>query len=227
MSENKENYEVATRPPQSVSVGFTSTAGFELAQRAARLLCSSTLVPKDYQGDKGLANCVIALNIASRTGSDVLQVMQNLYIVHGRPAWSAQFLIATFNSCGRFSAIRYEWLGKKGEDSYGCRAYAQEKATGEVLYGSEVTIDLAKKEGWYAKNGSKWQTMPQQMLMYRAASWLVRAYAPELSMGLSTRDEIEDFTVEADSFKPKASRTESLMGKLQESGFELQEVVDD
>jgi hypothetical protein len=51
---------------------------------------------------------------------------------------------------------------------------------------------MAKAEGWYAKNGSKWQTMPEQMLRYRAASFFVRAYAPELSLGLATREEIED-----------------------------------
>ena len=65
-----------------------------------------------------------------------------------------------------------------------------------ILEGSEVTIELSKKEGWYAKTGSKWQTMAQQMLMYRSASWLVRAYAPELAMGLHTRDEVEDSTLE-------------------------------
>jgi|GEM_PF-4911837 hypothetical protein len=34
--------------------------------------------------------------------------------------------------------------------------------------------------------------MPEQMLMYRAASWWVRAYAPELAMGMRTEDEIRD-----------------------------------
>jgi hypothetical protein len=55
-----------------------------------------------------------------------------------------------------------------------------------------VSVGMAKKEGWYGKTGSKWQTMPQQMLMYRAASWFVRAYAPEIAMGLHTSDEIRD-----------------------------------
>ena len=173
-----------------VTVGMTDLQSFELAQRAAKLLASSSLVPKEYIGN--LPNCVIALNMAGRIGADPLMVMQNLVIVHGRPTWSSQFLIATFNSCGRFSAIRYEFFGERNTDSWGCRATAIEKATGEKLVGTDITIALAKKEGWYGKNGSKWQSMPQQMLMYRAASWLVRAYAPELSMGLHTADEIGD-----------------------------------
>jgi hypothetical protein len=119
-------------------------------------------------------------------------VMQNLYVVHGRPAWSAQFLIASFNQCGRFSAMRYEWSGKEGSDDYACRAYAIEKATGEKLYGPLISIKLARDEGWLGKQGSKWKTMPQLMLMYRAASWLVRTYAPEIAMGLQTDLEITD-----------------------------------
>jgi hypothetical protein len=174
----------------AVEAGLTTLAGFELAQRAAKLLASSTLVPKQYQGN--LANCVIALNIAQRTGADPLMVMQNLYVVHGTPSWSAQFLIAAFNQSGKFSSLRYEWSGTEGKDDWSCRAWALEKSTNETLRGAWVSIALAKKEGWYAKQGSKWVTMPQQMLMYRAASWFVRAYAPELAMGLNTAEEIRD-----------------------------------
>jgi len=187
MSEERQLAEVQQA---DIIPGFGNLQSFELAQRAAKLLMQSSLVPKEYQGN--IPNCVIALNMATRMNADPLMVMQNLYIVHGKPGWSSQFLIATFNTSGRFSALRYEWSGKPGTDSYGCKAWAVEKATGEKLEGSIVTIGIAKQEGWYDKNGSKWKTMPQQMLMYRAASWFVRAYAPELAMGMHTEYEILD-----------------------------------
>ena len=180
--------------PQNISPGFGSLQSFELSLRTANLLSKSTLVPKDYQGQNGLPNCVIALNMASRMNADPLMVMQNLYIVHGKPGWSSQFLISTFNTSGRFSALRYEWVGKPNTDEWGCKAWAIEKGSNEKLEGSIVTIDMAKKEGWYEKNGSKWKTMPQQMLMYRAASFFIRTYAPELAMGMRTEDEIIDMT---------------------------------
>lgn len=175
---------------EKYSIALTDSQGFELAQRAARMLASSSLVPKEYQGN--LANCVIALNMAYRLGADPIMVMQNLVIVHGRPTWSSQFLISTVNTCGRFTALRYEFFGEKGTDGWGCRAWAVEKTTGEKLVGTDITIGMAKDEGWYGKNGSKWKTMPQQMLMYRAGSWWARAYAPELSMGLHTAEEAAD-----------------------------------
>lgn len=180
--------QIVTRDNQPM--GFGSLAGFELMQRAAKLLASSTLVPKDYQGQ--LANCVVALNMANRLGADPLMVMQNLHVVHGRPAWSSQFLIASFNQCGRFSALRFEFFGETGKDSWGARAWAIEKSTNEKLVGADVTMAIAKKEGWISRSGSKWQSFPQQMLMYRSAAWFVRAYAPELSMGLQTAEEVRD-----------------------------------
>lgn len=182
--------DLQTQP--NTTIGFNNAASFELVQRAAKMLASSSLVPKEYQGAGGMANCAIALNMANRMGADPLMVLQNLVIVHGRPTWSSQFLIATFNSCGRYSSIKFEFFGDKNTDGYGCRAVATELATGERLEGPEITIGLAKAEGWYGRTGSKWKTIPDLMLRYRAAAWFVRTVAPELSMGLHTQEEASD-----------------------------------
>ena len=173
-----------------IQVGLTDSQSFELAQRVAKCFSMSSLVPKDYQNN--LPNCVIALNMAHRMGADPMMIMQNLVVIHGRPSWSAQFLIATFNKNGAFSSIRYEFFGTEGQDDWGCRAKATELSTGEMLIGPLVTVGIAKKEGWFQKSGSKWQTMPEQMLRYRAASWFIRTIAPEIAMGLQTAEEVRD-----------------------------------
>jgi len=210
MTENPNPLLPATPAQQSslVSMDTNTVQGFEAVQRFAKLLSTSPLVPKEYQGANGLASCVIALNLAGRLKADPLMVMQNLYVVHGRPGWSAKFLIASFNMCGRFTAIRYEFEGTPGTDEFGCRAWAIEKATGEKLVGPLVTIGLAKKEGWYGKQGSKWQSMSEQMLRYRSAGWFVNTIAPELSMGLPAADEVEDFT-DAEVLNQQGSSTVS------------------
>lgn len=183
-------------PPETrmpvVRSGMGDLQGFELMQRVAKALYTSTLVPPQYQGAANLGNCLIALEMAQRIGASPLMVCQNLYVVHGRPAWSAKFLIASFNQCGRFTAIRYDWCGTREKDDWGCRAYATEKSTGEKIQGPLITIALAKKEGWHDKSGSKWKTIPELMLQYRAAAWMVNTHAPEISMGLNTADEISD-----------------------------------
>ncbi len=175
---------------ENAAVSMMTLQGFELAQRAAKLLASSTLVPERYQGN--IANCVVALNMAQRMGADPLMTMQNLYVVHGTPAWSAQMLISAWNQCGRYTSIIYEFSGEPGTDDWGCRAISTERETKERIVGAQVTIKMAKAEGWYGKKGSKWQSMPEQMLRYRSAAWLVRAYAPELGMGFQTVDEVHD-----------------------------------
>ena len=55
---------------------------------------------------------------------------------------------------------------------------------------------MAKKEGWYSKSGSKWQTMPELMLAYRASAFFARVHVPEALMGISTAEENEDISKE-------------------------------
>lgn len=226
---------VANIQPQQ-SIGLLNLEAFELSQRIAKMLSSSTLVPEQYRqtikvktgkdqygnmtyredpNPNGLANCVIALNMASRLNADPLMVMQNLYLIEGRPSWSSQFIMAAINSCGRFSALRFELedLGDKEVEftevvwenrskrnvvkkitirDMSCVAFAVERETGERIESSKITMEMAVKEGWYGKNGSKWQTMPEQMLRYRAASFFGRVYAPELLMGLRSSEEEQE-----------------------------------
>lgn len=165
---------------------------FESLQRMGQMYAAATIVPDTYKNN--LANCAIAIDMASRMNANPVMVMQNLYLVHGMPAWSSKFLIATINSCGRFTPLRYECNGLKGDD-YGWRCYAYETtdhAKKERLEGTWVTWRMVKAEGWNKKAGSKWLTMPEQMFRYRAAAFWQRMYAPEISMGLSTADEAED-----------------------------------
>lgn len=221
---------------QAHSVGLLNLEAFELSQRIAKMLASSTLVPEQYrsvvkvkagkdnfgnmqyrdeENPNGLSNCIIALNMANRMGADPLMVMQNLYLIEGRPAWSSQFIMAAINSCGRFSALRFDledlgeteveyqetvWENRQKKTvakkvtvkNLTCVAWAIERETGERIESSKITMEMAVKEGWYGKNGSKWQTMPEQMLRYRAASFFGRVYAPELLMGLRSTEEEQD-----------------------------------
>ena len=183
----KENAVVATKNDK---LSLFTEGGLKGMWQLAQAFAESDIVPQSFQ--KKPSNVLIALDMAQRMDMSPAMVMQNLYVVYGNPSWSSKFLIATFNMCGKYSPIRYEFFGKPGTDEYGCRAYASELATGEKLTGPDVTIGMARKENWYSKNGSKWQTMPQLMLTYRAAAFFIRTCAPEISMGLPTSDELVD-----------------------------------
>lgn len=171
---------------------FTNQSGFESAQRMAKALITSTMVPKVFQGQQNIGNAIVALELAQRLNASPLMVMQNIHVIHGKPGWSAKFLIATFNKSGRFSAIRYRWKGERGNMDYGCQAYATEKATGNEIEGPWIDWNLVKAEKWDSKDGSKWKTMADKMFMYRSAAWMIDLYAPEISMGLPSTEEIQD-----------------------------------
>lgn len=162
---------------------------FETVQRQANMYAASNVVPDNYKNN--MANCCIAVDMAMRMGANPLMVMQNLYIVHGQPSFSSKFLIAALNTTGRFSPLEYVWNDKEGEQK-GCHAEATRKSDGKVLRGPEVTLEMAKKEGWSTKSGSKWITMPELMCCYRAAAFFQRLYAPEISMGFLSTEEAED-----------------------------------
>lgn len=198
---------------------FSNLSSFVDAQRMANLLCSSSLVPEDYRGPDKIGNALIALEIAQRIGASPLAVMQNMHVIQGRPSWSAQFIIAAINASGRFSPLRFHmedlgdkeipyeyWDGPKGQRTKRqgkakvrdarCTAWATERATGERLEGPAVSMEMAVLEGWYTKSDSKWKTMPELMLRYRAAAFFGRLYAPELTMGIPMADEVHDISPE-------------------------------
>lgn len=196
---------------------FSSTAAFNHGLRMATMLSKSDLVPKNYKDNP--ANCMIALGLAQRMGSDPLIIMQNMHPINGRPSFGSAFLIATLNTCGRFESLQYEVndLGKKEvTDPNGKKvviqnveviAFAKDKRTGENLRGTPVSSEMAVLEGWWTKDRSKWPSMWQQMLRYRAAAFFVRIFAPELSMGMKTVEENEDFIEYEDVTPVKKSKS--------------------
>ena len=169
---------------------YNDAGNFEHAQRVAKSLSVATFVPEAYRGN--VANCLVAIEMANRLQMPPLMVMQNLHIIHGRPSWSSSFLIAAVNSSGRFTPLTFRMSGDG--DNRQCIAVATDKATGEVLEGVPVSIAMAKAEGWYAKSGSKWKTMPELMLRYRAAAFFSRLYCPEITMAMHTAEEQQDIT---------------------------------
>jgi hypothetical protein len=169
---------------------FSGIRAFEDAQRIAKALASSTLIPPQFQGQQGFANCLVALEIAGRMNISPFLCMQHLHIIHGRPSWSSAFIIAMVNGCGRFTPLRFEVSGEG--DSLACYAVATDIKTQQELKGPTITMTMAKKEGWATKSGSKWATMPDLMIRYRAAAFWGRLFAGDLLVGLQTQEEVID-----------------------------------
>jgi len=171
---------------------FGTSDNFKMAWQMAQALSQSTVVPAAFQ--KNPSNCLIAIEQATRLNMSPFMVMQNLYIIQGKPSWSSKFLIAMINGSGRFDTeLQYDEAADANGAPYSCLAWAMKN--GRRIEGMKITMDMAKKEGWLSKNGSKWNTLPALMLRYRAASFFASLNCPELTLGIYTKEEFEDGTI--------------------------------
>lgn len=190
IAEEKKEVAHSNNKVTDYSLGIFGTSdNFIMAMQMAKALSSSTIVPSTFQ--KNDANCLIAIEQAQRLKVSPLMVMQNLYVIQGRPSWSSKFLIAAINNSGKFDMeLQFDETKDKNGKPFSCTAWTMKN--GRRVEGMEVNMDMAKDEGWLGKNGSKWKTMPQLMLRYRAASFFSSLNCPELTMGLYTREEMQD-----------------------------------
>jgi hypothetical protein len=168
---------------------LTEANSFEHIWRVATAFSKSALVPPHFHGKP--ENTFVALQMALQLEVNPLLALQNIIVIQGRPGFNAQFAIALCNQRGPFRGpITWETSGKGKELEV--KAKGVLRVTGETV---EVTVSMAtaELEGW-TKN-PKYRSMPEQMLRYRSATWLIRLYAPDVLLGFSTNDELEDVTM--------------------------------
>ncbi len=219
----EEKKEVATQSRNKVtdySLGIFGTSdNFIMAGQMAKALSQSTIVPQIYQ--KNDANCLIAIEQAQRLNVSPLMVMQNLHVIQGRPSWSSKFLIAAINNSGKYDMeLQFEETKKDGKP-FSCLCWTEKN--GRRVEGMVVDMDMAQAEGWLGKNGSKWKTMPQLMLRYRAASFFSSLNCPELTLGLYTKEEMLD-----NDFKeyPMEDMAEQVKREIAENANSEEFVID-
>lgn len=195
---------------------------FEVMQRMAQMYTTSTIIPEAYRGNLGNcvialdmatrmgANPLMVMkNLYVVNGNPSWSSKFLIATINMSGKYSA--LRYRKRNLGKLGKVKYNDLEYKTDasgrsrktivvkeldgtdiDNIECVAYATELSTGEVLESDPVTIEMAVKEGWYTKSGSKWVTMPSLMLTYRAAAFWQRMYCPEISMGFLTKEESDD-----------------------------------
>ena len=180
--------EITTQIAEDESSIYKNTDSFEFAQRQAKSLCESNLVPISYQGQKGLPNCLVAIEMSKRMKLSPLTVMQNLNVIHGRPTWSAQFISSQIMGCGRFE--NFDYLVKGEGETLEVQCVAKRVEDQKLIKGTAVSMRMARLEGW-TKN-PKYTSMPELMLRNRAATFFGRQYIPDLLLGVQTSEEVVD-----------------------------------
>lgn len=189
---------MATQPKNEIAVIPTAKQqNFEVMQREARLFSASPLIPQHLrQGgpEQALANCYIALKMANTMGEDPLVVLQNIHVVNGKVGFATQYMIARANASGVFKG-RINWkVDKSDPKNLSVTAYATLSETEERV---EFTADMAMAQAENWTKNAKYKTMPEVMLRYRSAAFLIRFYAPDVMLGYHTSEEVEDVALAA------------------------------
>lgn len=156
--------------------------------RMATQLAKSSIIPDNYKNKP--ENVIIALGMAQKMDIDPFTVMQNLNIIKGKTSWSGSFCKTLIEKTKRFKNLELNYIGEKGKDSYGCYLSATRISDGKLIKGPEVTMQMAKEEGW--TTNKKWLTLTDLMLAYRCQSFFARLHCPEAMSGVYTSEEIED-----------------------------------
>lgn len=168
------------------------------AWKIATMLAKSSLLPEATYYNRP-ENVLICMELAERMDMPLLMVAQNLSIVKGNPSWRGSFCAALIERTGKFTPLKYISVEDGGG---GCFARATRVSTGDVCQSETITMQMAADEGWLGKTGSKWKTMPQQMMKYRAAAFFARVYCPEALFGMQTVEEVQDVHGYEDKAKP-------------------------
>lgn len=128
--------------------------------RMATQLAKSTIIPQTFMNKP--ENIVVALGLAEQMDIPPFTVMQNLSIIKGRVSWSGSFCKTLIEKTGKFKDLELNYIGTKGTDSYGCYLSAIRISDGKIIKGPEVTMKMAKDEGW--TTNKKWITLTDLML---------------------------------------------------------------
>jgi hypothetical protein len=172
---------------ESIAIAANGEAALEELKRRCKWIASSGLVPEHFA--KNPQSIAVAIDLARSLGEDPILLMQGVFFISGKPGFGAAFMLSRLRRSGAIKGtVRYETTG--AGDEMRVRAHAIDAETGEAVSGPEVSLDMAKAEGW-TKNG-KWRTIPEVMLRKRAVTFLVRDHYPDVLAGMPVVDELED-----------------------------------
>lgn len=212
MNEDVKGVAVVAETTKDIALNsvWENKDSFNQLLRAAQMLSQTSIIPQSYQGKP--QDCFVAIEMANRMGVSPMVVMQNMYVVKGKPSWAGQACTMLINSCGKFKDVKHIYTGEKGKPNRGCYVTATRISDGSQVDGVEVTLQMAQAEGW--TSNSKWRNMPELMLAYRASAFFARVYCPEAMMGVQTAEEVYD--ADSTPINAATSLTAALKGETEE-----------
>lgn len=182
---------------------------FENMHSLASIMASAAAtVPDHFRGNVG--DCMAVVMQAAQWGMNPYAVAQKTHLIKGILGYESQLVAAVINSSGiTTDRFKFEWFGdwtkivgkfeiKQGqngeyrtpawhlsdEEGLGVRVTATIKGDA-----SPTTLEVLLAQA-RTRNSTQWADDPKQQLAYLAQKKWARLYAPDVIMGVYTKDEI-------------------------------------
>ena len=176
---------------------------------------NTNIIPQELRGKK--QELAEIATMAEHRGVPFLTLLNNIQFIDGRMGWKSTYVIACINKASnRFSApLNFRSVGNIADKTYGKKAYTYD-LNNNLIEGPVITIDIAERAGWTNKEKSMWNTLPELMLSYRAATLFGRLFSPDILDGMLTIDELVDIYSVSGNL-PKDAIEQKLIEVLNES----------
>lgn len=180
------------------------TDNFAQTKEIATALAQSDLVPPHFQ--KKPANVLLALEFAHRNDIPPFAAMQSMFVVSGKVGMSAAMAISLARKHGVWKSLSYKVTGQGQSLSVTAVAKLHDDTEATATVSMQMAIDA----GW--TRNPIYKSLPELMLKYRAATFLIRTHFPEVLSGMQTVEELRD--VESAQRNVTPARVDSIVDRL-------------
>jgi len=197
--------EQPTQQPQTrdehMSLSLFSTKNFKHYMGVSEFLSKSSMVPKGLQNKP--ADIMVAMEMALQVGIPMMQGLQDIAVINGKPCMYGDGLLAIAQGHQDF-----EWIKEEVVNDV---AVCIMKRKGNEPHKVEFSKADATKAGLWGKSGP-WSQYPMRMLQMRARGFCLRDMFSDALRGIKAREEVQDY-----SAKPAPATKESLMDKIKQA----------
>jgi len=188
----KEELKIAlhTVPPVTMYVDPFKPKNLTEAMALADMMAKSTIVPKDYIDKPG--NCFIAMQWGFELGLPVLQAMQSIAVINGRPTLWGDAVLAVVRSATDVAGNRVlEGISETyDEATFTATCSVKRRGAAQPCVRTFSRADAVKAG---LLNRDTWKAYERRMLQMRARSWALRDEFTDVLRGMPVAEEVLDY----------------------------------
>ena len=204
--------------------------------RVAVWISKSGMAPKGLQTPEAIS---VAIQMGLEVGMKVMQSVQNIAVINGRPSIWGDAALALCRASGEVEKFKEWFTGEKYTDNWTAHCMVKRKGDDED---DVANVSFSYEEAKRAKlvpahADSPWTKYPGRMLQMRARSWPLRDKFTDVLKGLQVAEESSDvvvmtetsngsFSQEPEKLSGKAALKAKLKKKAPEPEVKEPEVID-